>query len=316
MLKNLMRAAAAGLAAILALSTAACGTQGTTDSYRVAYIARGLEDSFPVWLANALKSEAEKHPDIKLDIFDSESDNDKENAFIQEAIEKKYDCIIVQPNDGEVQKAYVEKIVQAQIPVITTNPRIAGIDGASSADADPYQQAKVNCDLAVELIPQNAKVVVLTGPSVNFHSIERRRAWQTEFFDKRPDVTIVGEQTANWMEDEAKACMENWITSVDTIDAVISMNDGMCVGALEAVKGNAKFDNMLAFGVDGTAEALALIAEGRMTSTCMQNAYELAALLLDTVDKLMENDEETINVDIGNPLVTKDNVQEYIDLLK
>jgi inositol transport system substrate-binding protein len=308
MLKKLI---AAGLAGILALGIAACDT----NSYRVAYISRAQTDTFPIWLANELKSEAEKNPNITLEVFDSQSDNDKENAFIESAITEKYDCIIVQPNDGTVQKAYVEKIVQAGIPAITTNPRIDGIEGASTVDADPYQQAKVNCDLAVELIPQNAKVVVLTGPSTNFHSTERRKAWQTEFFDKRPDVTIVGEESADWLTDKAKTAMENWVTTLDTIDAVISMNDDMCEGALEAVKGNTKFDNMLAFGVDGTADALALIAEGRMTSTCMQNANELAALVISTAEKLMKGEEKTIDVNIGNPLVTKDNVQEYIDLL-
>jgi inositol transport system substrate-binding protein len=36
--------------------------------------------------------------------------------------------------------------------------------------------------------------------------------------------------------------------------------------------------------------------------------------VINTADKLMKG-EKDINVDIGNPLVTKDNVQEYIDLL-
>ncbi len=43
----------------------------------------------------------------------------------------------------------------------------------------------------------NGKVVVLRGPPGNFHADARRASWKAEFFDKRPDVKIVGEDIAN-----------------------------------------------------------------------------------------------------------------------
>jgi inositol transport system substrate-binding protein len=319
-MKRMKRLVALSVAVVLVFSLEACS--GNEDSgegsggYRVAYIARAQADSFGAWLANAVKDESDKYPDISVDLFDGEANDENEIAIIENAITNRYDCIIVQPQSGEVLRPYVENIVKAGIVAITTNPRIDGIAGASSVDADPYLQAKVNCDLALDLIPQNAKVVVLLGPSGNFHADERREAWQVEFFDKRPDVTIVGEQIANWNRDEAMRYMEDWVQSNDVIDAVISMNDDMCAGALEVVKDNPQFDNMLAFGVDGTAEACLLIQEGRMTSTCMQNAYELSELLLDTANKLLTGQETEINTDIGNPLVTKENVDEFIEMLK
>jgi len=292
------------------------GTGNETKTYRIAYIARAQSDSFAAWLANAVKEEAKKYPDIKLDVFDGQANDDKENSMIENAITNKYDLIIVQPNNGEAQRPYVEKIVQAGIFAITTNARIEGIEGASSVDANPYEQAAVNARLALEQIPQNAKVVVLNGPSGNFHADERRRSWQIEFFDKRPDVEIVGEQIANWNKDEAMKYMEDWVQANDRIDAVISMNDNMAAGAIEVVKDNPKFKDLLVYGVDGTAEACLLIKEGKMTATCLQNAFELAEKLLDTSYKLLTGKEKKIDIDIGNPLITKDNVDEYIELLK
>ncbi|EPR11931.1 sugar ABC transporter substrate-binding protein [Ruminiclostridium papyrosolvens] len=312
--------------AITFLAACGTGTPKTSDStssggssskgYKVAYIARAQSDSFAAWLANAVKDEAKKYPDIKLDVFDGQANDDTENSMIENAITNKYDLVIVQPNNGEAQRPYVEKVVKAGIHAITTNARISGIEGASSVDANPYEQAGVNARAALEQIPQNAKVVVLDGPSGNFHADERRKSWQKEFFEKRPDVKIVGEQIANWNKDEAMKYMEDWIQSNDKIDAVISMNDNMAAGALEVVKDNPKFKNMLAYGVDGTAEALLLIQEGRMTSTCMQSAYDLATKLLETSNKLLTGGEKQIDTDIGNPLVNKDNVQQYIDILK
>ena len=285
--------------------TSAANAEG---KIRVAYIARAQADSFAAWLANSIKEEAAKYPNIVVDVFDGQANDDVENSLIENAIINKYDVIIIQPNN--------EKVVAAGIICITTNARIAGIEGASSVDADPYKQAAVNAVAALEQIPQGANVVVLNGPPGNFHADERRRSWQVEFFDKRPDVKIVGEQIANWNKDEALSFMETWIQANDKIDAVISMNDNMAAGALEATKGDAKFDNLLVYGVDGTAEACLLIKEGKMTSTCMQSAYDLSAKILDTVNKLVNKEAEQIDTDIDNPLVTKENVDQYIEMYK
>ena len=303
------------LAAFMALAMAAtaltgCGggdSAGGDDSnktYKVAYIARAQSDSFAAWLANEMVAAADKYDDIELKVFDGQADDAKENAAIENAIANGYDAIIVQPNNGEAQRPYVEKIVQAGLVAITTNSRIEGIEGASSVDADPYNQAQVNAELALTQVPENAKVVVLKGPSGNVHA------------DQRPDVQIVGEDFANWNKDEAMALMEDWTTAHGKIDAVISMNDNMAAGALEVVKGNPTYKDMLVYGVDGTAEACLLIQDGSMTSTCLQSAIDLAALNLDTVHKLLTGEETQIDTDIEEVLITADNVDEYVEMYK
>ena len=286
------------------------------EGYRVAYIARAQSDSFAAWLANEMMLAAEKYDDITLEVFDGQADDEKENAAIENAITNGFDAIIVQPNNGEAQRPYVEKIVEAGIIAITTNARIEGIEGASSVDADPYKQAAVNAALAVEQVPENAKVVVLNGPSGNFHADERRKAWGAEFFDKRADVEIVGEQIANWNKDEAVQYMEDWVISNDQIDAIISMNDNMAAGALEVVGGKEEFKDILSYGVDGTAEACLLIEEGKMTATCLQSAIDLAELNLETVHKLLTGAETQVDTDIEEVLITEDNASEFVTMYK
>jgi inositol transport system substrate-binding protein len=94
------------------------------------------------------------------------------------------------------------------------------------------------------------------------------------------------------------------------------MNDNMCAGALEVIKANARYKDTLSYGVDGTAEACLLIQSGRMTATSLQSAYDLAGKILDTTNKLLTGAEKQIDTDIDCPLITKDNVQKYIDMHK
>ena len=284
--------------------------------YRVAFVARAQADAFAAWLTNGIVQEAKKYPDIQLSVFDGQANDDVENSLIENAITNKFDCIVIQPNNGESQRPYAVKVVQAGINLITTNARIAGIAGASSVDADPYMQAAMPARAAIKQVPQGANVVVLNGPPGNFHADARRVSWQKEFFNKRPDVKIVGEQIANWNKDEAMKLMEDWVQGNPRIDAIISMNDNMATGALEVVKDNPKFKNILSYGVDGTAEACLLIKAGVMTATTLQNAYELAQKIMDTAHKLVTGEQGQINTDVGNPLVTKDSVDQWIEMHK
>ncbi|EYT60491.1 MULTISPECIES: sugar ABC transporter substrate-binding protein [Microbacterium] len=322
------RIIALGAAAAAAISLAGCavttgnptgGGGGATedkDEYRVAYIARAQADSFAAWLANEMKAEAGNYDDLTLEVFDGQADDEIENKMIENAIANKFDAIIIQANNADAQLPYIQQAIDAGIVTITTNPRVEGLTGGNSVDADPYKQGAVVAQLALEEIPENANVVVLNGPAGNFHSTARREAWEAEFFEKRPDVKIVAEDIANWNKDEAMTLMEDWSLANPDVDAIISMNDNMASGALEAVKGKGGFDGILAYGVDGTPEAVLLIEAGTMTATSLQNARELAQLNLKAVHDLLTGAEDEVNVDIGNPLITKDNVQEYIDLYK
>jgi inositol transport system substrate-binding protein len=303
---------------IMVLSAAAC--KKDSGSKRVVYIARAQADLFAAWLANSIRDEAKKYPNLKVDIQDGQADDAKQNGLIENAIANKYDLIILQPNDSEAQKPYIQKAVAAKIPVIITNPRIpddAIMAVTNSVDADPYEQGAVVARYALNLIPQNAKVVVLRGPDGNLHSVERRRSWAQEFFAKRPDVTIIAEQVGHWNKDEGMKFMEDWVQAYPQIDAVVSMNDNMAMGALEAVKGNAKFDKLLAFGVDGDAAAALLIQEGRMTATAFQNADELAKKNMELANAILTGAQKSIvNTDIVCPMYNKDNINELIAVHK
>ncbi|GFI37637.1 sugar ABC transporter substrate-binding protein [Lachnospiraceae bacterium 50-23] len=287
------------------------------DGYKVAYIARAQEDSFAAWLADEMKAAFEEYDDMTLEVFDGEANDEKENSMIENCIASGFDAIIIQANNGEAQLPYIQQVVDAGIPCITTNPRVE-CEGTGSIDADPYEQAKVNCDIAVDQIPQNAKVVVLLGPAGNFHSTERRNAWEKEFFEKRTDVQIVAEDIANWNKDEAMSLMEDWVQANGKIDAVVSMNDNMAAGAIEVVKDNPDFKDMLAYGVDGTAEACLLIKDGLMTSTGLQSAIDLAKMNTEAIHSVLADGKDVteINDNVPAPLITADNVDEYIQMYK
>lgn len=190
-----------------------------------------------------------------------------------------------------------------------------------SLDADPIEQAAVGAKRAVEEVPENANVVVLRGPSGNYHAEKRREAWDTYFFKERPDVKLLYEDYANWNSDEALTLMENWVQSGTHIDAIISMNDNMAAGAIEAIRNDKDYvsngkANFLAYGVDGTAQGCLLIKEGLLTCTALQSAADIAKLNMEYADKVLKGEMKVTEVNdyVEAPEINAENVEEYIQI--
>lgn len=334
------------LAAVMTVSLAACGGGGkgdskgdssssgsSSDKKRVCFVARASADTFAAWLTTEMKNEAKNYDNIELTCVSGEGDDNKENGLLEDCVTKNYDLVIVQSNNNGAQAPYVQQLVDAKIPVITTNPTThqsdldgsdddSVMEGTGTVDADPIAQAKVSADRAVEEVPKDANVVVLNGPSGNFHADKRREAWTEYFFDKRPDVKILYEDYANWNSDEALTLMESWVQSGTHIDAIISMNDNMAAGAIEAIRDDKEYiaadgtPSFLAYGVDGTAQGCLLIKEGLLTSTALQSAADLAKKNMEYADKVVSGEMKVTDVNdyVDAPEINKDNVQEYIQM--
>ncbi len=308
------------------------------DAYRVCFVARASADTFAAWLTNEMKKAAEQYDDIELTCVSGEADDAEMAKQLEDCITKQYDYVIVQSNNNAAQAPYVKAIADAGIPVVTTNPTTHQCDldgetgdpevdnavmaGTGTVDADPVAQAAVGAQRAVEEVPENANVVVFRGPSGNYHAEKRREAWDTYFFDVRKDVNILYEDYANWNNDEAMALMETWVQGGTHIDAIISMNDNMAAGAIEAVRNNTDYiaedgtPSFLAYGVDGTAQGCLLIKEGLLTATALQNAAEIAQLNMDYCEKVLNGEMEYTDVNdyVDAPEINAENVDEFIQI--
>ena len=322
----------------LAMIAAPISAMADGEAKRVCFVARASADTFAAWLTNEMKKAADTYDDIELTCVSGEGDDAEMAKLLEDCITKQYDYVIVQSNNNAAQAPYVKAIADAGIPVVTTNPTThqcdldgetgdpdvdnAVMEGTGTVDADPVEQAAVGARRAVEEVPENANVVVFRGPSGNYHAEKRRESWDTNFFEKRPDVNILYEDYANWNNDEAMALMETWVQGGTHIDAIISMNDNMAAGAIEAVRNNTDYidadgkPSFLAYGVDGTAQGCLLIKEGLLTATALQNAAEIAQLNMEYAEKVLNGEMEYTEVNdyVDAPEINIDNVDEFIQI--
>jgi len=107
--------------------------------------------------------------------------------------------------------------------------------------------------------------------------------------------------------------MTNWLSKGMQFDAVVSNNDEMAIGAIQAMKA-AGIDTKKALvgGVDATQDALASMKAGDLKVTVFQDAAGQGKGAIDTALKLIKGEKTDKKVYIPFQLVTPDNMDKFV----
>ena len=99
-------------------------------------------------------------------------------------------------------------------------------------------------------------------------------------------MAMTGLDGSTWNANAATDAMLNWATSLgDQIDLVLSNNDGMAMGCLQASNYP---EGVPIFGYDANADAIEAIGAGRLTGTVSQNVDAQAAGTLQVIRNLLD----------------------------
>jgi simple sugar transport system substrate-binding protein len=84
-----------------------------------------------------------------------------------------------------------------------------------------------------------------------------------------PNLKVVASQSGNFTPAEGQAVMESFLKSQDKIDVLLAENDGMAMGAIEAIKAAGKVPgkDIIIVGCDAVKTAFDAIVVGEMNAT-------------------------------------------------
>lgn len=295
------------------------GEESSEDVFKVAFLPTDMSLTFASWLASELETAFESYDNMELTVIDSKNQLETQISSMETCVSQGYDYIILLPIEPAAEDDIVQGYIEQGTPVMMINLDDFGVEEASSVIANPYDLGTVVAEYAMTLLEEDANVVVLLGPSGNTDSIERRKAYEDVIFSKYPNVTILDEQLGDWEKSKGMSLMESWIqVHGEKIDAVISMNDAMAIGAYEAAKDAGVADDMLFFGVDGLADAAVSIEAKELTATALQDAKvmaeEGARICNEVLTGKTEKGYEKVQIPVTR--ITKENVDEFITRYK
>jgi inositol transport system substrate-binding protein len=107
--------------------------------------------------------------------------------------------------------------------------------------------------------------------------------------------------------------MANWLSAGLEFDAVISNNDEMAIGAIQALKSAGRsMDSVVVSGIDATQDALAAMSAGDLDVTVFQNASGQGQGAVDAALKLARGEKVEAKVYVPFELVTPANLANYL----
>lgn len=283
-----------------------------SDSFRVGL---SLQDDSPfvIRVGSKLQQLIESgDDDIELVIYNGMANANAQIAHVESFVSSGFDVIILDPISYEDCALAVTIAQNAGIPLITTIANTYNPTGyLSFVGSDHYESGLIEANMVAEYLHGSGKVVILEGV-MGISAQTGRYNGYMDIFKKYPDIEIVAVQTAAWQRDEAYAIVENWIRNDKDFSVVLSENDNMAMGAIEAIEELGKQDKIAVFGIDGDMDALLAVKEGRLKGTVFHNAQEIAQTLYKCILRLKTyNTVEPIYLIPFEP-VSQENADSYI----
>jgi inositol transport system substrate-binding protein len=281
-----------------------------------------FDDNFLTVLRNGMIDYAKTLDGVNLQVEDGGNDVNKQLSQIQNFVASKVDAIIVNPVDTDATVAMSKLAADAKIPLVYVNREPVNVDKLPAGQAFVASNEADSGTLATKQICKllkdagkgsGANVFVMEGQLSN--QAARQRTQDVHDVIATPDcsfIKIIDQQTANWSRDEAQSLMANWLTAGTKFDAVISNNDEMAIGALQAMKA-AGIDtkSIIIGGVDATQDALASMAAGDLKVTVFQDAAGQGKGALDAALKLAKGEKVDTKVYVPFQLVTPENMAQF-----
>jgi inositol transport system substrate-binding protein len=282
-----------------------------------------FDDNFLTVLRNGMIQLADSMEGVTLQVEDAQNDVAKQLDQINNFVASGVDAIIVNPVDTSATQAMTNAAESAGVPLVYVNREPINVDTLPDNQAfvasDERESGTLEtleiCRLLKEAGKESADIYVMMGELSNQAAVQRTADIHDVMASGDCGVTlnIIDEQTANWSRDEAQDLMTNWLSTGTPFDALISNNDEMAIGAIQAMKASGNsMDDVLVGGIDATQDALAAMQAGDLDVTVFQDAGGQGSGSLDAALKLSKGEAVEQKVYIPFQLVTPANIDQFL----
>ncbi|MCW4457724.1 substrate-binding domain-containing protein [Microbacterium sp. MPKO10] len=303
--------ATAALATSAALTLSGCGAgdpaAGSEENITVGVTVYDMS-SFITQGKEGMEAYAEAN-DITLQWNSANGDVSTQASQVDQFVNAAVDAIIIVPVQADSLSTQVNAAHAADIPVIAVNTSLSGVEVDASVQPDDVAAGEQEATQMVEALGGSGNVVVLEGPLGSSPQLDRGEGIDNVLAEN-PDIKVLAKETANWKRAEAVNQMKNWITAFgDDIDGVISQNDDMALGAIQALH-EANITDVSVVGIDGIEDGLQAVKDGDMIGTSLQHGTVELASGLAVAAKIVRGEKVDTEPVYVMPAVTSENVDD------
>lgn len=279
--------------------------------FTVAYLNSDNNDYFCNLIRINFIDIAKQNNNISVKYADAQNDITKQIDQVNMFIAAKVNVICINPVNQKMILPVIEKAAAAGIKIISIN-RSLNNDKVIYVGSKDYEAGLLQGNYMYTHLPQNAKILYLSGPPSHKSARDRWRGFYDACLKKRPDIKLLCNLNGNYLKTDGMLIMSVWLQLFPHFDAVIAANDQMALGVISSLKKAHRLDNVLISGIDGTYDALKAIKNGEMTQSVKQDALAQAQESFKLIEDIRQRKKIPNEKIIRFTSITRENLKEYL----
>ena len=289
------------LALVMILSCAAMA-----EGNKIGYTCMDGTNPFFVTLEASIREVVEAHGD-QLISLDPQNSNEKQISQIEDLISQGIVAMFVNPVDRDGIIAGLDKLKEAGIPMFGFDTEVADMSYlVSYAGSDNYNAGFVCGEDLVAKCPEGGNIIVLDSPTMQ--SVVDRTDGFLEAIEGK-GFTVVSQIDCMGNQEQGNLNGTDALTAHPDAVAIFGGNDPTALGAYAAAE--AAGSKALIYGVDGSPDIKALIAEGKVTGTGAQSPMSIGKTIAEVYYKVEAGETVEARYPIPTFMINADNVAEF-----
>ncbi|AJY12528.1 sugar ABC transporter substrate-binding protein [Burkholderia dolosa] len=301
---------------LMAVAAAAILAMPLAHAEKIGVTMASFDDTFLTILRNSI-ADAAKKDGATVQIEDAGNDVGKQLSQVQNMIAQKVDAIVVNAVDTDATPKITKMVTAAKIPLVYVNRKPVDFDklpaGVAVVASDEKQSGTLQARQVCKLLGGKGDILVLMGELSNESARARTKDIEDVIATKDcSGMRIVDKREGKWSRTQGQDITMNWLSSGTKFDAIVSNNDEMAIGAINALKAARKLTpKTIVAGIDATPDGLAAMKNGELKVSVYQNASGQGSQAVATALKLARKQNVERYVNVPFELVTPENMNQY-----
>jgi len=286
----------------------ACSKKEESKKLSILVSPKGLEHSF--WLtvkAGADSAGEEFNVDIIWRGPVRETDVPTQISILEDYLNKKVDAIVLAATDAKGIIPYVQKAVDAKIPVITIDSGVESDLPLSFVATDNVAAARRAAQALAELIGDKGEVACIPFVPGAATSVMREQGFSDEI-KNHPGIRLVALQYSQSDVATAMAVTEDILTAHHDLAGIFGANEASALGIMQAIKNRGLAGKVKVVGFDASDNEIQALRDGLVQALIVQDPFKMGYLGVKYAVDAVHGKAVPKRVDTGVYVVTNENL--------
>ncbi len=290
--------------------------QKSVDRPKIALVMKSLANEFFKTMADGARAHRDEHADeYELHVvgIKNELDVAQQIQSVELIIAQRVDAIVIAPADSKALVAVCKRAMDAGIIVVNIDNKFDETVLADKGVKVPFvgpdnrKGARMAGEYLAKRLQPGDAVAIIEGAPNTFNGIQRRLGFEDAM--KAAGMKIVASQSGYWEMEKANQVVSSIITEHPQLKAVLCSNDSMALGALAALKGAGKADDVSVIGFDNISAVQKLLKTEEIVCTIDQHADKLAIYGIEYALEMLKGSAPPADKETPVDLITADTLK-------